>query len=156
MWWCWVVRWDEVRWGEEGKMEELNNWSYFYSLLSTLRLKTLRAGAGRLLPALVFWTYIEQKLTIRKEVFLKRAPLIKRNEKLEGSLVATRMSIVRYVVVLHLHTHHHGSGDDVMMMMMMRISFALVAGRSQIAIINISPGQCVCNSSKYWTIFKPL
>ena len=97
----------EVRWGEEGKMEELNNWSYFYSLLSTLRLKTLRAGAGRLLPALVFWTYIEQKLTIRKEVFLKRAPLIKRNEKLEGSLVATRMSIV---VVLHLHTHHSPLG----------------------------------------------
>ena len=49
----------------------------------------------------------------------------------------------------HHHAHHHGSGDDVMMMMMMRISFALVAGRSQIAIINISPGQCVCNSSKY-------
>ena len=104
-----VVSGEVVR-GKGGGGEELNNWSYFYSLLSTLRLKTLRAGAGRLLPALVFWTYIEQKLTIRKEVFLKRAPLIKRNEKLEGSLVATRMSIVRYVVVLHLHTHHSPLG----------------------------------------------
>ena len=36
----------------------------------------------------------------------------------------------------HHHAHHHGSVDDVMM----RIGFALVAGRSQIVIINISPG----------------